>query len=92
MHRRHRCSTLEHLHVAQGPGRRMLRSCCELLKLLFLLKVLKNGELVATLTYNSSATGADWANTKWEATPGGANTPDASGTFELTSGFGNLSP
>lgn len=49
-------------------------------------------DLVATLTYNASASGADWANTKWEKTAGGGSgTPDASDNFQLTSGFGNLS-
>ena len=50
--------------------------------------------LVATLVYNSSATGADWANTKWENTlvSGGSSssTIDPSATFQLTAGNANV--
>lgn len=56
---------------------------------------LANGEgvgynKVATLTYNASNSGADWANSKWENTHTGS-TVDTNSDFELTSGFGNLS-
>jgi hypothetical protein len=50
--------------------------------------------LVATLVYNSSATGADWANTKWanSLASGGSSssTIDPSATFQLTAGNANL--
>lgn len=42
---------------------------------------------VATLTYSGSATGADWANTKWVNATGALDTQS---DFELTAGFGNL--
>lgn len=49
-------------------------------------------DLVATLTYNASASGDDWATSKWEKTAGGGTgTPDASDNFQLTSGMDNLS-
>lgn len=47
-------------------------------------------DVVATLEYNASATGADWANSKWENTLT-SSVADDSGDFQLTSGFGNLS-
>ncbi len=47
-------------------------------------------DVVATLTYNAAASGADWANSKWENT-NTDYTVDTNQDFKLTSGFGNLS-
>jgi len=54
-----------------------------------------SGNLVAVLEYNGSASGADWANTKWENTLSSSagnstSTIDPTATFQLTAGNANV--
>tara|TARA_R100001463_G_scaffold30277_2_gene68864 strand:+ start:189 stop:575 length:387 start_codon:yes stop_codon:yes gene_type:complete len=46
--------------------------------------------LIATVEYDGTATGADWANSKWpNIITTGNSSIDANGTFQLTSGNSN---